>query len=62
MSQTISDAFQKNKIMSNEPNKAANAPANNAADQPVKTDSDKKPDATITPAAPAAAPVETKKS
>ncbi|MBL8547028.1 MAG: hypothetical protein JNL81_11230 [Hyphomonadaceae bacterium] len=47
--------------MSNEPNKAPNAPASNLADQANTTANQAKPEAIVTPA-PAVAPVETKKS
>ncbi|MEQ1820290.1 MAG: hypothetical protein ABL871_16945 [Terricaulis sp.] len=47
--------------MPNEPNKAPNAPASNAADQTAKPADAAKPEAIVTPA-PAAAPAETKKS
>lgn len=60
MSQTTSDAFQKNKIMSNEPNKAPNAPASDAANLSDKTGVQAKPEAVITPA-PANKPAEEKK-
>jgi hypothetical protein len=47
--------------MSNEPNKPANAPANNSANQATKTTHEAKPEVAVTPT-PAVAPVETKKS
>ncbi|MEQ1811603.1 MAG: hypothetical protein ABL889_16855 [Terricaulis sp.] len=47
--------------MSNEPNKAPNAPASDAANPSVKTGNETKPAAVVTPAAPVATPVETKK-
>ena len=61
MSQTTSDAFQKNKIMLNEPNKAPNAPASDAANLSDKTGVQAKPEAIVTPA-PVTAPAADKKS
>jgi hypothetical protein len=46
--------------MSNEHNKAPNAPASDAANQPTKTGAETKPEV-VTPVAPATAPAEAKK-
>jgi hypothetical protein len=47
--------------MSNEHNKAPNAPASDAANQPAKTGVETKPEAVVAPGTPATAPAETKK-
>lgn len=52
--------FSENKIMSNEPNKAANAPAPDAAKPSNTTETTSKPDVIVTPAP--EAPAEIKKS